>query len=759
MGEDFFEGFLSKPQIHPKEEKAESIPKKTDEEAKKDYGQYLRDQAYYEDAREKKHQKERQIKMLKEEIQTALEKFKDLQRRKDGLEKDYMRTKEKAPQAAQKQWDQMMQENMESIEAQKQKAIKAAEEEKRSREIPPDFDNIFSDKFGSYGTDNKIQNLKREILGLHNRIQNLREEILGLQNGEIEYTAPFNKRDCRREVRGPKFLVGILVFFLLISLNIGGLVKVNNWVGVRVPDIPTLLMGCLVTGLCAYCVYGYWLKIVGLFYRNSSKADTDTVKLIALFLAFLCSWNVKRWIYMLFVSILWELYFVFLACGAAMATNELIFKRNYIRKVNEQGRIAQIYNLQNGLQQAEIEKDRLEQEKEVQEQRLKKCQQEKQQQREEKKRKYQEDLREVTKANEETERRLEETLREIEKQRIQTPMPDFSREENFLKKDRKQLNKLLWEIQETETDMEKFSETYELYKQRLQSAEDVYKDIQHKLDYYSHALREYLSDKNESFPALGEETILFSDQICIRNYVDPEHGYPQIIKHSMKPLVFQYASRAEWQEDGAVNLLSEVWKGYTKMVPAELLDFSVVDPDGLVKGKLGNKSDRRVKFFRAYRSGFSVQETEVVNRVRGLFKEEEIRRLDQEIEKEQVDIEEYNRENEEAVDKAEQKYRETIGKPGELTPIQQANLTLLEGRAVKKPYHIVMIIVPNEAGKRGESEWRFRQMGNLVEKGNSGAFGFLPVFLVSGKEDEIGDSWKMLIEKAMSNGIVYQVNL
>lgn len=302
------------------------------------------------------------------------------------------------------------------------------------------------------------------------------------------------------------------------------------------------------------------------------------------------------------------------------------------------------------------------------------------------------------------------------------------------------LKKTLAQLEGNEDASNPVRREFLLNEQRLSDCENRLIACDAQVEDFSLTCDQYLAaDKavtgwlyGSSLPPLEERSVVFSGEVCA-----------QIQGNNRKdlfligaPTVFCY-QRDGWQEEGAVELISAIWRGFTKTIPERLLDLSVVDPDRMVSGKIGSVSRTRMDFARSYQDGFAEMEgaDPVRSRIRGLFTAADITRLDQELAAQQRAIQSYDKEHFLSILDAPQLKK--YGDPDRMSPISRVNLYTFshDKPPLLHPYHVVIFVVPRQQRDGGYHSWPdIDYMANLIRSGNTKDFGLLPVFLASEQE-------------------------
>lgn len=145
----------------------------------------------------------------------------------------------------------------------------------------------------------------------------------------------------------------------------------------------------------------------------------------------------------------------------------------------------------------------------------------------------------------------------------------------------------------------------------------------------------------KKLPPLDENSVRMAGRV----FLDRSVGYFRWTFEVAKPSLF--ALNRSTEEEALVHFISDLWRSYSKTVPGRVLDFSVVDPAGLVRGRIGRASANRMDFVQAYQEGFALRDTEGADesRVRGLFSREDVDALDRELEAVQRGIQNFEREH------------------------------------------------------------------------------------------------------------------
>ena len=311
-----------------------------------------------------------------------------------------------------------------------------------------------------------------------------------------------------------------------------------------------------------------------------------------------------------------------------------------------------------------------------------------------------------------------------------------------------------------------FSEVYNRWnslRQKLETARQDYQDRwkrtedyraeESKLDQAFKDNTDFLLEwlHGEHLPPLNENTVSCTGKICV-----------QYLGDRLRPLLpaphVYFYHVDNWQQEGAVDFISSLWQGFSKAMPEELLDISVVDPSQMVRFKIGSPTGLRIDFAKAYQEGFAEKEGTgpVRSRIRGLFTERDIAELDRELEKTQNRIQNYDVEHFSDIldDPTVKKY----GDPEKMPPIRRVNLyTYTHDRPpLLHRYHVVIFVVPREEQGRAVLA-SMEYMSNLILRGNAMDFGFIPIFLAP--EPEQDGRWQELTRAIVRSGRVDGVDL
>lgn len=252
----------------------------------------------------------------------------------------------------------------------------------------------------------------------------------------------------------------------------------------------------------------------------------------------------------------------------------------------------------------------------------------------------------------------------------------------------------------------------------------------------------------KKLPPLDENSV----RMAGRAFLDRRVGDFSWTFEAAKPSLF--ALNGSTEEEALVHFISDIWRSYSKTVPGRVLDFSVVDPTGLVRGRIGRASVDRMDFVQAYQEGFALWDTEGADesRVRGLFSREDVDALDRELESMQRSVQNFEREHFAAIQADPLVKRH--GGADQLSSFDRVNVYIYrnENHAILRRYHVVVFLVPSEGQARGfraQPEMDF--MANLILRGNTAEFGFVPILLVNGNERP-DSRWQSLIDAVQKYG-------
>ncbi len=370
----------------------------------------------------------------------------------------------------------------------------------------------------------------------------------------------------------------------------------------------------------------------------------------------------------------------------------------------------------------------------------------------------------IVRQNGETDQKLQKALAMED----QKPVPDFENEANFLPKDRDELDRLRkqWSAIRKDLQNRQGELTAPERESRIRAIRQQLSDLRDTIDECERVIRGWMwADEETYVPMLERDTAEFDQWICICDPADEKEPF-NIVRHHICPMVFRYRADG-WREEAGVNLISRIWRGFIKTVPPELLNISVADPGRLVFSKIGSMAPERMGFVRSCQKGYApaagaaAGKTALKNMTRVLFEEQDIGRLDKELQDKQDDIQDYTKVNYDRILKA----KKGLGDKGDrLTEIGQVNVCSLEyDRPPRmRPYHIVIFMIPQETGSQSWSRFstdRISYLAGLVGRGNYADFGVIPVLLAPDDPGRIHPQWQGLVEGAGRAGVEYDVDL
>ncbi len=336
----------------------------------------------------------------------------------------------------------------------------------------------------------------------------------------------------------------------------------------------------------------------------------------------------------------------------------------------------------------------------------------------------------------------------------------------LLPEDGAALTELRSQIEALDREIASAKEEADSLSQEVRQKKDVITRVQEELAACAQIVDRWMS--GDALPPLNGETVWFSGKICMPGSqskgAGPSPGSARlsVLSHNTNPMVFFY-DQDKWLEDGAVELISHIWRGFAKTVPRQLLNISVADPARMVSGRIGSPTRTRLDFVKSYQEGYAGKEGAASgrNRVRGLFEEQDIQALDRELEETQKSIQSY--EVEHFAEILDSRTLQAYGDPEGMPAILRVNMFTLENDTPPflRPYHVVIFVVPDQepgwAVRPHLNQDQIKYMANLITRGNTADFGFLPIFLMSGQNHS--EYWRHLADAMARDGLVFQVDL
>lgn len=734
-------------------------------EAYGSYEEYLDNLKHYEQAEKEKEESNQIFSNCSKNVEKNEKRLEDLLQEKSKLEEMYNEKRIEAPLNFRRNWEERVEQQRQWIEQMQQEEIEQAERESYDRRqkniaLLSELERELDDQNRRYNQLTKEQADKKTVVPeeMARELEACRSTVKSL-SGKRKYMGKPDGEKLRKAIRLPELIVGLVLLNLMLFITCRTAVTWNS------------------SGLVLIQFALFALGLIGVpinfFFAKSPSGDYVVFGLELLLIYKVLSLSLTGVMGDIAIN-------VFTVCGMTLLIKTAVLEPILVKRLNtmtlkdSRQRMELLTSRMNFMKEGQMR----ERGREIDELQLKI--------RDGKRRKEKLEEDERTENRAAALRRNEIWERWENKKRDIPSMPDIYDDNNFLEKDRRSLEELARRRNELFYPIEKRNRELEDSRKQMAEAQRKCGNAEEKMKEYGGKLRAWLSDENGTTLEVNDKTVLFCDKICIRNYEDPEGGLPQIIRHNKHPMIFKYNYYgSDWKEEdqeGAVNLISEIWRGFAKMVPPDLLDFYVVDPSKLVNVKIGDPDERRKGFVKIYRKSYfdkknncivvrggnDPDKKKIAQYVKGVFEEGIIKVLDQEIEKKQDEIQEDLRDNDKKVTEAVEKYKEENKEAGSsFTQIQRANLK--RDNDGKRAYHIVFMVVPRES-----QNLEMPVMYNLLKGHSCADLGVIPIFLVSERieerkkeerkeeerKEENGKSWEKLVALAEAdNGVVYQTDL
>ena len=390
---------------------------------------------------------------------------------------------------------------------------------------------------------------------------------------------------------------------------------------------------------------------------------------------------------------------------------------------------------------------------------------------EEQKKKALGERKEMQAQNEETDARLKRQLEEVDRRYGREEAPDFTKRVNLLGKDTRGLVGLeqeLGAIGFAGGDISDRVAAINSSDQFIATIERRLADVRKEIEKNSGEIRMWM-DSAKCPPQTyrnGRYRYAIDDRICVCNSVDMDDRRPVVIDHSGKPVVLRWSGECDMNR--MVDFVSQVWNGFARIAPRNLIDMFVVDSAGSIRFLLkkrnwtaGNDNVRN-RFAQNYQEGYEVKRDAINNeqeqsaeevRVRGIFDYREIDTLMDGLVRHQDDIETYGGKNPENMMKA----REAVeGAESSIALVNYCRGEKGSGTDMQK-YQVILFIVPEGKGINGYNDEAMSKIRSMIEANVARDYGILPVFLAPEHCEE--EKWDSLLTLSEKQGITCALDI
>ena len=363
---------------------------------------------------------------------------------------------------------------------------------------------------------------------------------------------------------------------------------------------------------------------------------------------------------------------------------------------------------------------------------------------------------EIQAQNEDTDARLKRQLEEVDRRYGGEEAPDFTQKANLLARDVRELAGLeqefeaigftSFDVSSRETAIKSSDEFIAMVEKRLAGTRE-------EIEKNSEDVRKWMDSKKcppQTYKD-GRYRYAIDHRLCICNSVDMDDRRPVVIDHSGRPVILRRSGECDMNR--VVDFISQVWNGFARIAPSNLMDMFVVDSAGSVRFLLKKRnwtagSDHvRNRFAQNYQEGFEAKRDAINDqeqssdevRAKGIFEYKDIDTLMNSLVRHQDDIETYGGKNPENMMRA----RDTV--KGADSSIALVNYCRGEKGSANdmQKYQVLFFIVPEGKGLNGYNDEAMSKIRSMIEANVARDYGILPIFLAPEHCEE--EKWDSLV--------------
>lgn len=195
----------------------------------------------------------------------------------------------------------------------------------------------------------------------------------------------------------------------------------------------------------------------------------------------------------------------------------------------------------------------------------------------------------IAQKNKETDSWLNRQLEDINRRYGNVTTPDFCKKDNLISTDIIQLKEIEKKLKDN--GINPFNT--EDKDSALKDCEKFVTEIGFQLNFVRKEIEENINIikkwmcSNQYPPAKNkndENYYCLPDKICLYNYADWTDKRPVIITHKNQPLIFRYTD--EWEISNVITFIREIWNGFSKISPINLIDVFIVDTSERIEGQI-----------------------------------------------------------------------------------------------------------------------------------------------------------------------------
>lgn len=378
---------------------------------------------------------------------------------------------------------------------------------------------------------------------------------------------------------------------------------------------------------------------------------------------------------------------------------------------------------------------------------------------------------EVQRQNAETDARLKRQLEDVDRRYGGEEAPDFTKKTNLLAKDVRGLAGLEQEFEAigfTSFDVSHRAAALKSSDQFITMIENRLENTRNEIKKNSGDIKKWM-DSAKCPPQTyknGRYRYAIDDRLCILNSVDMDDRRPVVINHNGKPVIFYY--KGERDINRVVDFISQVWNGFARIAPANLLDMFVADSAGSVRLLLkkqnwaaGNDHVRN-RFAQNYQEGYEIKRDAISDDreqsadqvcVRGIFAYDKLDTLMDGLVRQQDAVETYGKKNPENMMRAGEAVK---GTDCSIALVNYCRGEKGSGHDMVK-YQVVLFVVPEEKGTNVYNHEALSKLRSMIEADVAKDYGILPVFIASEHSQE--ENWNSLVALAEKQGIAYTFDM